>query len=186
MLAVVTAVIERAREDTQSKEQFVASLRGRIHSMASAQALLSESRWRGVNLSSLIGAELAPYATTTNTTLNGPAVHLRPEATHAVAMVMHELATNPAKYGALSQPDGQVAVRWRLTVKPPADGVLEIHWEETGGPEVADPDRQGYGSGVIRDLLSYELGGKVDLRFARGGVRCSIELPAWSIVETIG
>ncbi|HEU0059625.1 MAG TPA: HWE histidine kinase domain-containing protein [Hyphomicrobiaceae bacterium] len=186
MLAVVTAVIERAREDTQSKEQFVASLRGRIHSMASAQALLSESRWRGVNLSSLTGAELAPYATTTNTTLNGPAVHLRPEATHAVAMVMHELATNAAKYGALSQPDGQVAVRWRLTAKPSADGVLEIHWEETGGPEVADPDRQGYGSGVIRDLLSYELGGKVDLRFARGGVRCSIELPAWSIVETIG
>jgi two-component sensor histidine kinase len=73
-----------------------------------------------------------------------------------------------------------------LTVKPPADGVLEIHWEETGGPEVADPDRQGYGSGVIRDLLSYELGGMVDLRFARDGVRCSIELPAWSIVETIG
>jgi len=186
ILAVVTAVIERAREDNQSKEQFVASLRGRIHSMASAQALLSESRWRGVNLSSLIGAELAPYATATNTTLDGPTVHLRPEATHAVAMVMHELATNAAKYGALSHPDGQVSVRWRLAAKPPTGSVLEIHWEETTGPEVVEPDRQGYGSGVIRDLLSYELGGRVDLKFARHGVRCSIELPTWSIVEAIG
>lgn len=163
MLAVVTAVIERAREDTQSKEQFVASLRGRIHSMASAQALLSESRWRGVNLTSLIRAELAPYATATNTNLDGPTIHLRPEATHAVAMVMHELATNAAKYGALSQPDGQVSVRWRLAAKPPAGSVLEIQWEETGGPAVTGPERQGYGSGVVRDLLSYELGGKVDL-----------------------
>jgi two-component sensor histidine kinase len=186
MLAVVTAVIERAREDTQSKEQFVASLRGRIHSMASAQALLSESRWRGVNLTSLIRAELAPYATATNTNLDGPTIHLRPEATHAVAMVMHELATNAAKYGALSQPDGQVSVRWRLAAKPPAGSVLEIQWEETGGPAVTGPERQGYGSGVVRDLLSYELGGKVDLKFAPLGVRCSIELPAWSIVETIG
>jgi two-component sensor histidine kinase len=56
----------------------------------------------------------------------------------------------------------------------------------TGGPAVTGPERQGYGSGVVRDLLSYELGGKVDLKFAPLGVRCSIELPAWSIVETIG
>lgn len=154
---MVTAVIERAREDTQSKEQFVASLRGRIHSMASAQALLSESRWRGVNLTSLIRAELAPYATATNTNLDGPTIHLRPEATHAVAMVMHELATNAAKYGALSQPDGQVSVRWRLAAKPPAGSVLDIQWEETGGPAVTGPERQGYDSRVVRDLLSYEL-----------------------------
>jgi two-component sensor histidine kinase len=77
-------------------------------------------------------------------------------------------------------------VRWRLAAKPPTGSVLEIHWEETTGPEVVEPDRQGYGSGVIRDLLSYELGGRVDLKFARHGVRCSIELPTWSIVEAIG
>jgi two-component sensor histidine kinase len=185
MLAVVAAVIERTREDTKSKEEFVSSLRGRIQAMAGAQALLSESRWRGVNLTSLIRAELDPYAKASNTNLDGPAVYLTAEATHAVAMVMHELATNAAKYGALSQPDGKVSVRWLLTPKVSQGAALKIQWDETGGPEVAIPDRQGYGSGVIRDLLTYELGGKVDLTFARHGVRCSIELPAWSIVEAI-
>ena len=133
----------------------------------------------------MIRAELDPYATASNTNLDGPAVYLTAEATHAVAMVMHELATNAAKYGALSRPDGKVSVRWLLTPKVSQGAALKIQWDETGGPEVAIPDRQGYGSGVIRDLLTYELGGKVDLTFARHGVRCSIELPAWSIVEAI-
>jgi two-component sensor histidine kinase len=185
MLAVVAAVIERTREDTKSKEEFTSSLRGRIQAMAGAQALLSESHWRGVNLTSLIRAELDPYTTASNTNLDGPTVYLTAEATHAVAMVMHELATNAAKYGTLSRPEGKVSVRWLLAPKISQGAALTIQWDETGGPEVAIPDRQGYGSGVIRDLLTYELGGKVDLTFARHGVRCSIELPAWSIVEAI-
>jgi two-component sensor histidine kinase len=184
MLSVVSAVIERTREDTRSKEEFVASLRGRIQAMAGAQTLLSESHWRGVNLSSLIRAELQPYATATNTQLQGPVVYLTPDATHAVAMVMHELATNAAKYGALSQPDGVVSVRWRLAAAGSGEPALKIEWDEIGGPEVAQPDRQGYGSGVIRDLLTYEVGGSVNLTFARHGVRCSIELPAWAIADT--
>lgn len=185
MLAVVSAVIERTREDTKSKEEFVSSLRGRIHSMASAQTLLSESDWRGVNLTSLIRAELDPYATATNTNLHGPAVYLTAEATHAVAMVLHELATNAAKYGALSRPDGKVSVHWTLLPKNSQGTALGIQWDEIGGPEVALPDRPGYGSGVIRDLLTYELGGKVDLTFARHGVSCRIELPAWTIVQAM-
>jgi two-component sensor histidine kinase len=185
MLTVVSAVIERTREDTRSKEEFIASLRGRIQAMAGAQTLLSEAHWRGVNLSSLIRAELRPYATATNTQLRGPAVFLTPDATHAVAMVMHELATNAAKYGALSQPDGVVSVHWRLASPGSQEPALKIEWNEIGGPRVAAPARQGYGIGIIRDLLTYELGGNVDLTFARRGVRCSIELPAWAIAETV-
>jgi two-component sensor histidine kinase len=100
-------------------------------------------------------------------------------------MVLHELATNAAKYGALSQPDGVVSVHWTLAGEGSEEPALKIQWMEIGGPEVAKPDRQGYGSGVIRDLLTYELGGSVDLKFARHGVSCSIELPAWAIVETM-
>jgi two-component sensor histidine kinase len=185
MLTVVSAVIERTREDTRSKEEFIASLRGRIQAMAGAQTLLSEAHWRNVNLSSLIRAELQPYATATNTQLRGPAVFLTPDATHAVAMVMHELATNAAKYGALSQPDGVVSVHWRLASPGSQEPALKIEWNEIGGPRVAAPARQGYGIGIIRDLLTYELGGNVDLTFARRGVRCSIELPAWAIAETV-
>jgi two-component sensor histidine kinase len=183
MLSVVGAIVERAREDTGSKEEFISSLRGRIQSMAGAQALLSESRWRGVNVASLTQAELAPYVTATNTRLHGPAVYLTPDATHAVAMVMHELATNAAKYGALSRPGGVVSVQWTLPSKPAEGPALQIEWDEIGGPEVANPQRQGYGSSVIRDLLTYELGGRADLMFAPRGVRCRIELPVWSILE---
>jgi two-component sensor histidine kinase len=178
VLGVVGAVIDRAREDNQSCEAFVSSLRGRIQSMADTQTLLSRNRWRGVSLADLISAELKPYATGTNTSIEGPVVHLAPNALHTVAMVIHELATNAAKYGALSTPGGKVAVRWTLTAKGTSAAGLKIDWSETGGPAVAAPTRQGYGSDVIHELLRYEFGGHVDLAFAADGLRCTIELPA--------
>jgi two-component sensor histidine kinase len=178
MLAVVTALVDRARDDTQSHQAFVSSLRGRIDSMARSQTLLSQSRWRGVNFADLVQAELAPYTTGTNTHLEGPPVYLEPESTHGMAMVMHELTTNAAKYGALSQPGGRVSVRWAVSANDSAGTKLKVQWEETGGPKLtAARPQEGYGSGVIRDLLPYELGGRVNLAFAPGGVRCTIELP---------
>jgi two-component sensor histidine kinase len=178
MLAVVTALVDRARDDTQSHQAFMASLRGRIDSMARSQTLLSQSRWRGVNFADLVQAELAPYATGTNTHLEGPPVYLAPEATHGMAMVVHELTTNAAKYGALSRPGGRVSVRWAVSPDHSPGTVLKVQWNETGGPQLAAaPTREGYGSGVIRDLLPYELGGRVDLGFAPEGVHCTIELP---------
>jgi two-component sensor histidine kinase len=184
MLSVVVAVVDRARESTRSSEDFASSVRGRIRSMASTQGLLSETRWRGVSLARLIRAELAPYTTTTNATLDGPDVLLTPQATHGVGMVLHELTTNAAKYGALSQQGGQVSVRWTMADKHSAASTLRIQWEEAGGPKVAPPARQGHGSSVIRGLLGYELDGSVDLVFAPDGVRCTIMLPARSSVET--
>jgi two-component sensor histidine kinase len=176
MLAVVTAVAERAHEGAQSSEEFMSSLRGRLQSMAGTQALLSEWHAQGVDLNTLIRAELAPFATVANFTLDGPTARLAANAAHALAMTLHELATNAAKYGALSVAGGHVFVGWTLgDVHPPT---LKIRWKESGGPEVAPPARSGYGSEVIRELVAYELGGTVDLVFARGGVYCSIELPA--------
>ena len=183
-LAVVAAVVERTRENTQSVAEFVASLRGRIRSMARTQTLLRQSRWRGVSLANLIRAELNPYVTGSNTSVQGTDVYLAPTASHAVAMVFHELATNAAKYGALSQEGGHVSVRWTLTAEHTQAAMLRIEWKETGGPEVSLPVRQGYGSSVIGDLLPYELGGTVDVAFAASGVRCTIEMPATG--ETIG
>ena len=93
-------------------------------------------------------------------------------------MVVHELTTNAAKYGALARPGGQVTVRWALMAKDTPAARLKIEWQEAGGPAVASPTRQGYGSSVINDLLTYEFGGRVDLVFATKGLRCTIELPA--------
>jgi two-component sensor histidine kinase len=176
-LAVVASVIERAREDTKSIDDFVSSLQSRIQSMAETQTLLSQSRGRGVSLADLVRTELRPYATGTNTSVDGPRVYLLPAASHALAMVLHELATNAAKYGALSQPGGHVSVRWRRPDDLSSAPMLRIEWKETGGPEVVAPAREGYGSNVIRDVLAYEMGSRVHLVFEPDGVRCTIELP---------
>ena len=93
-------------------------------------------------------------------------------------MVLHELTTNAAKYGALSTEHGRVCVRWNRRWNGRAPDGLLLKWQEKGGPSVAAPAMAGYGTSVIRDLIPYELGGIVDLVFARGGVRCTIEIPA--------
>ena len=100
------------------------------------------------------------------------------EAGQALAMVLHELATNAAKYGALSTNTGRVLIRWdqRLNGRPLS--ILVLEWQEVGGPRVDAPDKSGYGTSTIRDLIPYEFGGMVDLVFTPEGVRCRLELPA--------
>src|SRR5262249_9620623 len=120
--------------------------------------------------------ELAPYATPYNTKISGPEVLLRPEAGQAMAVVLHELATNAAKYGALSSKDGSVSVRWdRWPNGHPSRLVLE--WQELGGPRVVAAGHSSYGPSTIRDLIPFEFGGTVELTLAPEGVRCRVELP---------
>jgi len=92
-------------------------------------------------------------------------------------MVLHELATNAAKYGALSIPGGQVLVNWDFKTNEAATSMLKIEWRESGGPPVATSIHSSYGTNLIRDLIPHELGGNVDLAFAPNGVNCSIEIP---------
>jgi two-component sensor histidine kinase len=96
--------------------------------------------------------------------------------TQALAMVIHELVTNAAKYGALSSPDGRVSVSWDRTATNVA-AILTITWRELGGPPIASPVQTGYGSRLIRDLIPHELGGTVDLTFPSDGACCKIEIP---------
>ena len=96
--------------------------------------------------------------------------------TQAVAMVVHELATNTAKHGALSSPDGRVSVSWDRTGTD-TEAILTITWREIGGPPIAAPAQFGYGSSIIRDLIPHELGGTVDLAYLSEGACCKIEIP---------
>jgi len=177
VLARVAAVVQRTREGSASTEDFARALEGRIQSMADAHALLSQTRWLGVSLADVVHNELAPYATADNTSIDGPGIVLTAEATQAVAMVFHELVTNAAKYGALSNSHGRVSVRWQRPLNGASQPKLTIIWQEADGPPVAAPTRHGYGTSVIRDLIPYEFGGTVDLGHAAGGVRCRIEIP---------
>ncbi len=176
VLARVAAVVMHTRQRCGTMDEFVKALHGRIQSMAAAHALLSRSRWSGVGLTDLIRHQLEPYTTDANTTISGPEIMLTSAQTQAVAMVIHELVTNAAKYGALSSPDGRVSVNWHRT-RADVAAILTITWRELGGPPIAAPFQSGYGSGLIRDLIPHELGGTVDLVFSSDGACCKIEIP---------
>ena len=177
-LATVSAVVSHTRQGSRSVADFVAALDGRIRSMATTHELLSARRWHGVSLTELVRRELAPYATRNNTEIGGPEVTLTAEAGQVVSMVLHELTTNAAKHGALSVHDGQVSVHWHGASNGNADAPIAIEWQETGGPAVQAPDTCGYGMEVIRDVIPYELGGRVDLSFPADGLCCRLEIPA--------
>src|SRR5262249_35758409 len=154
----------------------IQALDRRIQSMADAYTLLSQNHWKGVDLAELVRRQLAPTASDVNATIWGPPVILTAPATQALAMVLHELVTNAAKYGALSTPHGRVEVNWHRGPHNDAAN-LSIVWREIGGPTVAaSPDC--YGVRIIRELIPHEFGGSVDLAFASEGVCCKIDIPS--------
>jgi PAS domain S-box-containing protein len=177
-LATVSAVICHTRQRSKSVADFAAAVEGRIRSMAATHELLSSHQWQGVLLTDLVRRELAPYATHGNTDIKGPTVFVRAEAGQAIAMVLHELATNAAKYGALSTRKGRLLIRWDRRLNGQPRPYLAFDWQEIGGPAVVAAGKSGYGMSTIRDLIPYEFGGRVDLVFLPEGVRCRLELPA--------
>jgi PAS domain S-box-containing protein len=177
-LSTVNAVVSHTQQGSRSIADFVAALDGRIRSMATTHELLSSHRWHGVSLMELVRRELAPYASRNNTSINGPSILLKPEAGQAIAMVLHELATNAAKYGALSTKDGRVSIRWHRHFNGHPRSHLVFEWQEIGGPHVVAVSKSSYGTSTIRDLIPYEFGGTVDLVLAPEGVRCRLELPS--------
>jgi PAS domain S-box-containing protein len=177
-LACVAAVMHRTRDTAQSMDDFVTVLEGRINSLANAHSLLSLNRWQGVGIAELVRGELAPSMRDGNTQIEGPEIVLTAEATQPVTMVMHELVTNAAKYGALSNGKGRVSVSWRKHVNGRSASELVVDWRETGGPPIAARNRAGYGTTVIRSLIPYELGGIVDYELAADGARCRMRIPA--------
>jgi PAS domain S-box-containing protein len=176
ILAQVAAIANSTGEGSRSVDEFRRSLDGRIQSLAAAHMLLAQSNWHGVGIDALVRSQLAPYASDTNITIRGTGVILAVAETQVLTSVLHELATNAAKYGALSIPGGQVSVSWDRKPNGQA-ATLILEWRETGGPPVASRVQSGYGTDLIRDLIPHELGGEVDLVFAAEGVNCRIEIP---------
>ena len=176
VLATVGAIITQSQDGNSSLAEFVAALDHRIKSFARTHESLSRSHWRGVSLTELAQRELAPFAKG-NVEIGGPNVTLRSEAAQAVAMVLHELTTNAAKYGAFSNRSGRVLVQWRW-LRNGSGSRLVIEWQEVGGPPVLSPSQSGYGTSVIRELVPFELNGTVDFAYEGDGVRCRMEIPA--------
>jgi two-component sensor histidine kinase len=176
VLAQVAVVAASTRHGSHSIDEFLQSLNARIQSMAAAHTLLSKSGWQSVGLDALVRNQLAPYTTDTNITISGTDIMLTAAEIQAIARVLHELATNAAKHGALSIPGGRVSVNWDCEPNGERTNLMLV-WQELDGPPVKSEVQSSYGTNLIRNLIPHELGGKVDLVFASEGVSCRIEIP---------
>jgi PAS domain S-box-containing protein len=173
ILATVQATVRLTQAETVA--DFKNAIDGRIQALANVNALFVKSRWVGAELHDLITQELAPYrkGDGTRVAIEGPALLLEPNAAQAIAVICHELATNAAKYGALSAKDGRVRIAWGRST----NGSLGLSWTETGGPSVVTtPVHEGFGTRVIRAMLR-QADGQMRLDWNAAGIVCEIVLP---------
>ncbi len=173
LMAVVQSTVALSRAETVSELKSL--ITGRVHALAHAHQLLSVGRWQGADLHSLAEQELLPFTMgdASRAAICGPRVSLPPALAQAIAMCLHELATNAAKHGALSLKGGQVHVTW--SVEPGAR--LTILWTEQGGPPVSPPSRRGFGSTVLDRTLGGALGGSTQLDWRASGLHCTLTVP---------
>ncbi len=173
LLQTVQAVVKLSNSETP--EGLKAAIEGRIHALANVNSLFVETRWAGAELSAIAAQELAPYAgkRRKRVHIDGPPMLLEPSAAQAVAVTLHELATNSAKYGALSIDKGHIDLTWQYRTA----GQLNLRWAETGGPKVRAPARKGFGSRVIERMVG-QLQGKTQLDWRPEGLVCEITFPA--------
>ena len=172
ILATVLATVRLSHSDTPDNLKQL--IEGRINALARVHTLFVQSRWTGAELHSLVTQELLPYRAgrEARVRIDGPAVTLEPNTAQTVAISLHELATNAAKYGSLSTADGHVEVAWSCT----AEGRLTLRWIESGGPPVAPPKHRGFGTRVMENIIVGQLRGEVRFDWREQGLTCDITL----------
>jgi PAS domain S-box-containing protein len=183
LLAVIQA-IARQTVDSGDPRTYAERLSQRITGIAASNNLLVSGNWAGVALARLIESQLAPFAgSSERLSVEGPPVKLAPSAAQAVGMALHELATNAAKYGALSCEGGRIRIAWSVSGESDADRVFSMGWSEQGGPAVVPPQRRGFGTTVIERMVSGTLGGKATLEFAPAGIIWTFACPLTNALE---
>lgn len=174
-LANVLSIIALTKRRATNVEEFAAGLDGRIRALSATHDLLTQSDWGSTPVRSVIDAELLPYAKGDDhvVELVGPAVELAPNDALSLGLAVHELATNAAKYGALSRAGGKVSVRWQLV----SEALVRVEWLERGGPPVKQVRSRGFGTDLIERIVAHELRHPVELDFDPKGVRCVLLIP---------
>ncbi len=172
VVAVVQSIMRLTRAD--NIDEYIGALDGRIGALSNAHRLLASSRWEGADLNRLVEEEFAPYRAggSERVAARGPGIVLPPATAQTIALALHELATNAAKYGALSADAGRVDLSWRTE-----PGKLELRWAESGGPQILVPSRRGYGSRAIVAGIERQLGGAVSFDWRADGLCCTLSLP---------
>ena len=144
----------------------------RISALAGAHTMLSDRQWHNTEIGHLVQKELDAFSSD-KVSFGGPVLVVNAKATVALALVLHELATNAVKHGALSVPEGGLSVTWS---ESSGDGLV-IDWVETGGPPAQEPTRKGFGSRLLRTVITGEMGGSMEMRYLETGLRVRMVIP---------
>lgn len=172
VVAVIQAIMRLTR--SQSIDEYIGTLDGRIRALSTAHKLLAKARWEGADLDRLVNEEVAPYRgrETDQIDIEGPEVLLPPAMAQTLALGLHELVTNAAKYGALSTNAGRIRIEWAIRQE-----WLTLTWSELHGPTVKPPSRDGYGTRVIKGGIEGQLGGRTEFEWRPDGLRCTLSVP---------
>ncbi|MGD9804919.1 MAG: CheR family methyltransferase [Hyphomicrobiaceae bacterium] len=176
MLANVTALINRARRDDGDPEIILLTLVRRIHALAKTHNLLTAQNWRASRLIDVLRPELTEIYGSERVSLRGPELRVNARATLALGMAVHELATNAAKYGALSTDDGRLSVSWSRIDEGEGEQIV-LKWVEMDGPVIEKPSHLGFGSQLVRTTVERSLGGRVDVGFDASGLNVTLSVP---------
>ena len=181
-LAVVQAMAIQTLRTTPDPETFSKAFSARLSSLARAHDLLTRGAWAGADLRDIVAAAVEPFLAGPSAAdagrpvkITGPSVDLPASTTITLTLMLHELATNAAKYGALSVPRGRVRVVWEL-VGDDGNRAVNLRWDEQDGPATVPPARQGFGSRLL-GMGAVQLGGEINLDYAASGLRCRLRFP---------
>jgi PAS domain S-box-containing protein len=177
-MAIVQSIVKLTK--AKSVAEYAALIEGRIKALSRAHAMLSDSRWQGAELTRIIDEELAPYRSNDadKISLIGPKVLLDPTTAQTLALALHELATNAAKYGSLSEAQGHLELRWSIEVD-----ALVIDWIERNGPPALPPLKAGFGTRIIRNSVVHQLEGEVIFDWGPQGLSCKLQVPRGHIAD---
>lgn len=170
ILAVVQSVASQTLTSSASLGQFRAAFEGRLRAISLAHDILTRLRWGAVELEHLVAQSLAPYRGERRVAWSGPALMVEAQSVVSLALVLHELSTNAAKYGAFSNDAGRVEIAW----KGLGDGMAELRWTEIDGPRVTGEPVPGFGNKLISRVVGYDLRGSAGMRFEPDGLRCRL------------
>jgi two-component system CheB/CheR fusion protein len=179
-LSIIQSIAHLTLRSTPEPEVFSRAFQGRLQALASAHDILTTANWSGVEFGALAHQQLAPFLSedTSRLELKGPTIVVQPETATSLGLILHELATNASKYGALSVPTGSVSLAWRVN-KTGDHPSLHITWRESGGPPVKPPTRRGFGSQLME-----RSGVTVDQNYAPTGLVCNLEIALFAGLQT--
>ena len=185
LLAIIQAMARQTVKDSVTAAEFEQRFSARLRGLAASHDLLAARDWHGAAVGDIVRWQLGAALENAGEriTIEGPNLFLTPEAAQNIGLAFNELSSNATRFGALSSPEGRVAIRWALDPSDTAPRRFHVSWQESGGPEVSQPRRYGFGHKVVERLAARALDGNVSLTFAASGVQWSLHIPAAFVLD---